>query len=180
MSRLQRKIEGRGHITLTCAACGTEFTRPHAHVRGETNACSRSCSHKLKPKRNKTLIDCTCRSCGKAFQIRKGRGGTGTYCSVLCRQNSAMPKGEAHPNWKGGISNRKHSTRKVIAHIVAERKHCEECGATKDLQGHHIKSHSAEPALRADPTNIQVLCRICHAGKHLKLAAFILAGGKHS
>jgi 5-methylcytosine-specific restriction endonuclease McrA len=181
MTKLQRKIQGRGHIELVCGACGVKFTRPHAHVRGDTNACSTSCSHKIKPRKQKTLIQCVCKECKTVFQVRKGRGGTNEYCSIPClaKARGKKMRNSNHPNWKGGTSERAHSVRKVIYSIVKERGKCEECGTTEHLQGHHIKSHSAEPALRADPQNIQVLCRICHAEKHPRLKAFILSGGVH-
>jgi 5-methylcytosine-specific restriction endonuclease McrA len=89
-------------------------------------------------------------------------------------------RGVNHPKWNGGSSTRTYASRKAISQMIAERGKCEDCNSVEDLQGHHIKSHSAAPALRADPTNIQVLCRVCHASKHPRLAAFILAGGKHA
>jgi Fe2+ or Zn2+ uptake regulation protein len=182
MTKLQRTIDGRGHTTLMCAACGKIFTRPNAHIRGITHACSKQCSHKLKAHKPKTLLECTCKECGKQFQIRKGRGGTGEYCSVACAaaQRGKNMRGPNHPKWNNGSSERSYASRKTIAQVVAERGRCEECGVIEDLQGHHAKSHSSTPALRADPNNIQVLCKICHAGKHPRLAKFILAGGKHA
>ena len=182
MRNFQRKIEGRGSVTLTCGACEKVFQRPHAHVRGETNACSRSCSHKLHKKRPKTMIDCLCKECGKSFQIRKGKGGKGMYCSMPCvaKSRGRLISGENHPFWNGGSSIRTHKVRQTIISLVKEKGKCEECGEINDLQGHHIKSHSTEPSLRADPNNIQVLCRPCHADKHPRLKSFILAGGRHS
>lgn len=85
-------------------------------------------------------------------------------------------RGENHPKWNNGSSKRTYASRKTIAQIIKERGACEECGTSADLQGHHIKAHSTAPMLRADPANIQVLCRICHSNKHPKLKAFILAG----
>jgi 5-methylcytosine-specific restriction endonuclease McrA len=89
-------------------------------------------------------------------------------------------RGANHHKWNGGTSQRTYSVRKVIQDIIKERGKCEDCGATQQLQGHHIKSHSTEPTFRADPQNIQVLCRICHAEKHPRLKAFILSGGAHA
>jgi 5-methylcytosine-specific restriction endonuclease McrA len=182
MSNLQRTIQGRGHTTLICAACNAIFTRPNAHIRGTTHACSRDCSQKLRPRKPKTLLQCICKTCGKQFEVRKGWGGTGEYCSIPClaKTRGEKMRGPQHPKWNGGTSKRKHNSRKVIAQIIAEKGKCEECDSTKNLQGHHIKSHSAEPSLRADPTNIQVLCVQCHAEKHPKLSKFILAGHVHA
>jgi len=87
---------------------------------------------------------------------------------------------EKHPLWNNGSSSRTFECKKLIKDIVKERGKCEECESTEQLQGHHIKSHSAHPAERTNPDNIQVLCKICHAGKHPRLAKFILAGHAHS
>lgn len=89
-------------------------------------------------------------------------------------------KGENHPNWKGGSSKRAYSSRKTIQAIIKERKKCEECGATDNLQGHHVKSHAVFLPGRADPDNIMVLCVVCHAKKHPNLEKFILSGHKHA
>jgi 5-methylcytosine-specific restriction endonuclease McrA len=85
-----------------------------------------------------------------------------------------------HPKWNNGSSKRSYASRKAISQVIAERGHCENCGNTENLQGHHTQSHSIAPALRADPANIQVLCVVCHASKHPKIAKFILTGHIHS
>jgi 5-methylcytosine-specific restriction endonuclease McrA len=128
------------------------------------------------------MIDCVCKECNKHFQIRKGRGGTGEYCSIHCLATARgrSMRGPNHHKWNNGSSERTYASRKTIYQMVAERGKCEECGSTEFLQGHHIKSHSSEPTLRADPKNIQVLCKFCHANKHPKLSKFILAGRVHA
>jgi len=178
MTNSDRKLDGRGKITLVCPACTKEFQIFKAHYRGKTNACSKECSHKIKTIKPRTLIDRICKECGKAFQTRKGRGGTGDYCSIPCMATARGRKmaGPNHPKWNGGSSERTYKSRRVIADVVKERGKCEECGATNDLQGHHVKSHSQHPVERTNPDNIQVLCRICHSTKHPKLAQFILSG----
>jgi len=182
MSNSPRKIEGRGKIELICPACKKEFQIFRCHYRGETNACSRKCAQLIKPRKQRQLIDRVCKNCKKAFQIRKGYGGTGEYCSIPClaKARGQLMRGENHPLWKGGISERAYSSRKTIYQVVKERKQCEECKRTDNLQGHHIKSHSSNPPGRADPDNIQILCKWCHAKKHPRLSSFILSGGVHS
>jgi hypothetical protein len=182
MTNSNRKLEGRGKITLICPACTKEFQIFKAHYRGKTNACSKECSHKIKPTKGKTMIDHCCKECGKEFQTRKGNGGTGDYCSIPCMALARGRKmsGANHPKWNNGSSKRTHKSRRVIADLVKERGKCEECGATDNLQGHHIKSHSQHPVERTNPDNIQVLCVACHAGKHPKLAKFILSGQIHA
>jgi HNH endonuclease len=182
MTNTPRKIEGRGKMTLSCPACNKEFAIFKAHYRGGTNACSRKCSNQIKPRKPKTLLDCTCKECNKQFQIRKGSGGTGEYCSIQCMAKARGRKmsGKNHPLWNGGTSKRSHSSRKAIYQMIKERGKCEECGSQNKLQGHHIKSHSSHLPGRADPNNIQVLCVFCHAKKHPNLSKFILAGHSHA
>jgi len=43
---------------------------------------------------------------------------------------------------------------------------CQECGATGDLQAHHIKPVSQYPELIYDVDNGITLCKKCHAKKH--------------
>jgi 5-methylcytosine-specific restriction endonuclease McrA len=180
MSSAPRKIEDRGKVILTCPACQKEFQIFKCHYRGVTNSCSRKCAAKIKPRKPRTFFTRICKACKKQFQIRKGYGGTGDYCSSKCRSLLATPKGENHPLWKGGTSKRKYSSRKAIKDVIKERGKCEECGVKTNLQGHHIKSHSSHPPGRSDPKNIQVLCKTCHAKKHPRLSKFILSGGLHS
>jgi 5-methylcytosine-specific restriction endonuclease McrA len=178
MANKPRLVKESGQTEMVCPACSKTFTRHNAHIRGATSACSLECSRKIRPTKPKILIDCKCKECDKPFQIRKGRGGTGTYCSIPCMaaaRGRAMRK-ENHPKWNGGSSERSFSSRQAITQTIKDRGSCEMCGSTEYLQGHHIKSHSSEPTLRADPKNIQVLCRSCHATKHPRLASFILSG----
>lgn len=51
---------------------------------------------------------------------------------------------------------------------VFERDHyiCQECGATSDLNAHHIKLWSKVPSLRFDVSNGVTLCVKCHQKKH--------------
>lgn len=179
-----RHIKQRGHTTLICEACGTEFTRPNAHIRSKTHACSRECSNKLKPRKTKTMVQYTCKVCGVIFERRKGHGGTGDCCSPRCRNKfnrpkgaianisriAHLPRGEDHHNWKGGITDRPHKIRAIIENKKKQIGKCEECGSTEKLEGHHIKEWSKYPELRYEPDNIQILCHSCHANKHPDIA----------
>jgi 5-methylcytosine-specific restriction endonuclease McrA len=128
------------------------------------------------------MLKAVCKECHQPFERTARLQGKMDYCSRSCMaaaRGRAM-RGAAHPKWNGGSADRAHPTRKCIRNLISERGKCEECSATADLQGHHRESHSVAPALRADPANIQVLCRACHAEKHPKLKAFILAGRIHA
>jgi HNH endonuclease len=182
MANTPRKIEGRGNITLICPACNKEFIIFKAHYRGGSNACSKECSAKIRPRKQKTFVNCTCKECNKQFQVKKYRENSALYCSKQCLANARGRKmaGENHPLWNGGSSKRSYSSRKTINQIIKEKQCCEECGSKNSLQGHHIKSHSSHLPGRADPNNIQVLCVFCHAKKHPNLSKFILAGHAHA
>jgi 5-methylcytosine-specific restriction endonuclease McrA len=182
MSNAPRKIEGRGKIKLSCPACKKQFEIFRCHYRGATNACSKQCAQIIKPRKPAELVTCVCKICNKSFKVKKYRQTTALYCSRKCLADGRGLKmrGENHPLWKGGISARSYSSRKTIAQVIAERRKCEDCGKTTHLQGHHIKSHSSHPPGRTDPSNIQVLCKWCHANRHPRLAKFILSGRVHS
>lgn len=152
--------------TLTCPVCGKQFHRPRCHIRNATHACSRACSEKLKPRREKVWIYFTCKWCGKETRRRKGGGGTFEYCSSQCRSFATTPKGASHPNWRGGDRERSPASRIAIRKRIREVGHCERCGSTIELQGHHRKSYWDFPDLRCDPENIEVLCAVCHGEEH--------------
>ncbi len=97
---------------------------------------------------------------------------------MSCARQATAPKKEHHYKWKGGTSERVFAVRKIIKNIVKERGVCEECGSIEELQGHHKNAHSTHESDRANPDNIQVLCKVCHSVKHPKLTMFILSGGK--
>lgn len=88
-------------------------------------------------------------------------------------------RGENHPKWNGGSSERTHATRVVIRKIVKLRGKCERCGSTENLQGHHKEPYSRVADRRADPENVEVLCVNCHALEHPELVNFILKRNKH-
>lgn len=53
---------------------------------------------------------------------------------------------------------------------------CVECGATKNLQAHHISEWSNDPINRINLSNGKTLCTDCHAKEHPELKNFILGG----
>lgn len=168
-----RHISKRGSTLLTCAACGKEFLRPNAHIRNSTHACSRKCSAAIKPRKPAQFTEHICRGCGKLFRRRLGFGGTKEFCSMGCARPIVAPKGENHPRWKGGVSERPHSVRKIVEHRIREIGQCERCGSQEALHGHHKRSYSESPELRCDPSNIEVLCSQCHADEHPEWANMI-------
>lgn len=87
-------------------------------------------------------------------------------------------KGELNPNWKGGISKERqafYSSQewKMACSAVWKRDNavCQRCGIAPTegipLHVHHIRPF-AEIELRADPSNLVLLCEICHRFIHSK------------
>lgn len=87
-------------------------------------------------------------------------------------------KGELSPNWKGGMTPERQAfysstVWKKVCRIVWKRDKgtCQRCKLVKLSQAdmpfhiHHIKSFS-DVELRADPTNLVVLCAVCHRFVH--------------
>lgn len=169
-----RTVTDRGRTQLTCPACNKQFVRHNAHTRGDTICCSIQCSNLIKPRRQKTLIEYTCLNCGKVFQRRKGYSGPARYCSRAC-STVAAPKGENHSKWNGGSSERSHATRKAIEDRLKEVDRCERCGSGEHLHGHHKKSYSSHPELRAEVSNIEILCIHCHVEEHPTIKKLMLS-----
>lgn len=172
---------GEGSITKNCKICGKSFLVYLAHIRRGRNAqcCSvacRSVARKQAPSRQ-TMLACQCKECGKNFEVRKGYGGTGDFCSIPCMAiwRGRVMSGEHHPGWKGGISERPYVSRSIIKKRIAAIGKCERCGSQQGLQGHHQRSYAGHPDGRFDGNNIEVLCIECHAKEHPKYAAMILS-----
>lgn len=175
--KLQRINPSRGSTELICGSCGKAFTRPNAHLRAKTLSCSRECAAKARPKKEKVLLNKTCKVCSRDFQIRKGRGGTGEYCSIKCLsvwRGKKLSK-ENHHNWKGGVSSRTFASRKAIRQKIALSGKCEVCGASDNLQGHHIEPYSNSPEKRDCLENIMCVCVKCHADLHPEFKGMILS-----
>lgn len=174
---IQQIKAARGSSELICGSCGNSFTRPNSHLRGKTSSCSRECAQKARPKKQKTMLSKICKVCEKHFEIRKGRGGTGDYCSIPCLASYRGRKlsGKNHHNWKGGVSSRTFSSRRAIRQKIAMTGKCEVCEASDNLQGHHIIPYSNAPEKRDILENIMCVCIRCHANLHPELKGMILS-----
>lgn len=167
-----RLFEGYGRACFQCVKCGQWFERYVSSMRHPDMTCGTSCSAALKNSKTKYVPrkSLTCESCGEGFEVTAARYHKARFCSDACK--NTHQQGVGHPNWKGGVSRTRRERDIIEARIAAEGC-CEECGATRCLQGHHIKWRSTHPDLREDPENIQVLCVPCHAAKHPDIAALI-------
>jgi len=162
-------------IKVKCA-CGKDFETYNAWIKkGAGLHCSRKCSSRYGKKKPKTMIYKICNECGIDFKIRKGHGGTGRFCSKNCKVKGCgrMMRGENHPLWKGGISERTYASRTIIKAVVKSKRKCEDCNSIDNLHGHHIKPYSIFPEGRLDPNNIKVICSNCHAQEHPNLIGML-------
>lgn len=167
---MEKRNTGSGRVQLICAHCSKPFEtyRSHANRRSDTT-CSLSCARSRWPNRKRNRVSLNCEQCGAEFQVAPSRAGGGKkpkarFCSENCRNEKQ--KGAGHPAFIDGRAEARMKCRKVIAQRILQEGRCEECGSTESLHGHHIKSFAKYPDLRMEPTNIQVLCSRCHAGKH--------------
>jgi len=88
-----------------------------------------------------------------------------------------IEKGEAHWNWKGGITGenyriRQSSRMKEWRYLVFKRDKfvCQtpNCFEAKDLHAHHIKEFAKYPELRFEVSNGVTVCKSCHNKIHSK------------
>lgn len=110
------------------------------------------------------------RSVSEARAIKKW-GSTGTANPMFGK------RGAASPNWMGGAtaerqafySSRewKRACSKVWKRDKAQCQRCSVKGADRKLHVHHIVSFAVK-ALRAEPSNLTLLCDKCHRWVHSK------------
>jgi 5-methylcytosine-specific restriction endonuclease McrA len=173
--RTPRVFQGAGRACFKCVVCGSWFERYVCEIRHPDMTCGNSCRTALinrKTKRNR--VNLVCEVCSASFQVVAFRGSgarKARFCSDACKNDGLA--GSRHPNWRGGVSERRGTVRRAVAQRVAEAGQCERCGSRENLQGHHVRSYSMHPELRDDPSNIAVLCASCHAAEHPLMAGMI-------
>ncbi len=99
----------------------------------------------------------------------------GFRCPKCAKENQTHPKGEAHYNWKGGITPKDKSNRKCWLYdkwreeiYLRDGYTCQVClnKAHNKLRAHHLINYSAYPDLRYDIRNGITCCEQCHDVKY--------------
>lgn len=164
-----------------CIICGATFSYykyPSTEKAKIRVTCSESCrlklvSSKLKgryiPNKNSTK-DLTkwettqCRQCGKSIYHQSSIKRV--FCSHKCKgvwQKENL-KGKQNPNWVP-LDQRKpfrNVSHKIRNDLILERKECETCKSTSNLQVHHKDRNRGNN----HPDNLMLLCNPCHANIH--------------
>jgi thymidylate synthase (FAD) len=91
---------------------------------------------------------------------------------TIFKMRASARKGSASNLWKGGVSR---AERLSVADwcnanrsefLIKFSHRCNRCGGSKMLELHHIVPVSENPSLAREKSNIEVLCKRCHAEHH--------------
>lgn len=160
-------------VNRICVVCGSRFRFRVCWIRNERSGiyCSRKCQAVGRPKNKSNKIVLSCEVCGNEFSVKPYRGNTARFCSIRCMSvwRGRILRGPFSPRWKGGVSKRTYSSRRIIRAAITEIGRCQRCGATTNLHGHHIVPWKDNRELREDRNSIMVLCRECHSSVHPEL-----------
>jgi hypothetical protein len=147
-------------MEVTCKICGSKFKAKKCHVlRGDGKYCSMKCLAISQ----RTGKEVECQFCGKlVYKPPKQLNKTDQH---FCNKNCAgsFRKRERSHNWKGG----KGIYRDIA--IEAHGQKCEHCQYNERkelLDVHHIDSDRNNN----EPSNLMVLCVMCHAAVTRRLA----------
>ena len=172
-----------------CDACGMIYHRSPATL---GRFCSHRCHASVSPPPPKLPRLVTtdgsappaqargmrrCERCGSMFELIASTFAVRKFCSRTCAAKAVgeMKRGDRHPNWRGGSQANLRGTRSSFTtRQVKLDSVCKDCGTTTDLHAHHIQRVADRKDLAFDPGNIEILCRVCHAGKHPECGHLIL------
>lgn len=105
---------------------------------------------------NYNKIELKCEFCGNLFKVPPSRKDTAKHCSRKCHNtaNSRLHdiSMENNPMWKGGIQ----------IYRRYKKSACERCNSVKYLIVHHIDRNRYNNVI----SNLETLCRSCHAKEH--------------
>jgi len=122
-------------------------------------------------KTTRDRVKLKCKKCGYVYEpIVNNIANKGKGCPKC-----TIPRGESHPNWKGGVRvQRKYRDCIDIEHRIWSKKvkerdnyTCRACNRRYvELQSHHILSYKNYPDKRYDINNGVTLCTKCHIEFH--------------
>ena len=143
----------RGHVTLKCTYCGSEFFRYKGDVKGRKAFCNIDCLRAYEATRKVQRI---CLQCGKTFEVFKSAiehtNASGNYCSRECYDK--FLGAQEHGKYYRGDFDR------VKKEHFAGVQFCAVCGTTKDIHIHHIIPYRFTQDNGVD--NLIPLCRRHH------------------
>lgn len=153
----------------SCEQCGKEFLR-RINGRKKRKFCSVSC-FRLSTQRRETLI---CAHCGEEFERQSSRLRTRhgfSFCSRGCKDKAQSMEGgcpDIRPSHYG-LSNGEKDYKHLIA--STERPVC--CGHNcKEARRYLLVVHHIDGDRKNNPkdgSNWEIVCRSCHALRHLKI-----------
>lgn len=138
---------------VNCNRCGLQFVVKLGNKRKTCYSC------KAEPKK--------CENCGKVFNPNPNAKRIAAYCSEKCRHHARYvrtyvrkgynQKGPNNNHWVSGKS-------KYYQNIAFATygKVCNRCGSTRFLCVHHKDRNRNNNNI----SNLEVLCRSCHAKEH--------------
>ena len=119
-------------------------------------------------KKNSKKQRYVCDNCGKEFiAYPKHRRAELKFCSVSCKakylRGGQFQKGESHPLWRGGLSNKQGYlwNWKYIKPKILKRDNysCKLCSSKTKLEVHHIDGNKHNNT----QYNLITLCKNCHS-----------------
>lgn len=147
-------------MEVTCQQCGSTFnTKPNYVARGYGKFCSRECSSESQKKGQQV----SCAFCGAGvYKTKKDFNKASVhFCNKSCA--GRFRKREKSGHWRGG---RGEYRRIAFEHHGKKCEHCSYDERTTLLDVHHIDSNRNNN----DPSNLMVLCVLCHAAVTRRLA----------
>jgi len=154
-----------GRKNINCVVCGKPISATLTEITHGASTCSMRCKYlKLK----------------QLFVGKKnpfyGKKHTKETRELIREKQFLVPKpklrGANNHFWRGGVSQINHIVRNNIMKtpeyrmfrlkVIDRDKVCQQCGATTNLEVHHIKEFALYPRLRLDEQNALTLCKSCH------------------